>query len=1042
MQFSLDIKRSQSHIHVVVRRKCAIFETTKPLFLISRAFISYILPVLLFAQLLANAQNPWQIDVLTTEQGLPFRDIKCLTQDQSESMWFGTELGLLRYDGYNTRLYNSNKTNPFFIEEEDIKGEMVIDNTSNHIWYIANEKLFKLDPSTDEVIKYNGLHNIKGSIVHLLKNKDGSIWIVSDDFTTAKNGNARQYLQKLTKDQFEIKYSILRDKLAFSRLISDQQGDILWSTPTGSLKFDADGNFKTKFNLSRFEWYGSELNFNVSFYDSENKHYFFPQQGLGIFTFDENTLDRKHIFNKKIQFYYAVEDHQKQLWFAGETELYRMSPDGEFTDYTEQLKARFEYTKIRGIFIDATKLLWVATDNGLFKIRIGEELFKPLFKANSEGWGNTMRGIFEDENGTIFAKCEIKNKIFYKTQSGKVDTLPIMLDRQSLDAFKHTANFFVVDDEKKHVFTLGETLLKINLNDGSVKRYDAFKNHVTFKGQNPLIKLRDGKLLFGQSLTQLVLFDPKNETSTFIFKDSMMENDRANFRYFEESKADSIVWIGSQSEGLLKVHLSGRVEKHYSTETNPKISRNYIRVIEEDKDGNLWIGTYGGGLSHISVDGNTIKTYTTSQQLPNNNVVGLLSDDDNGLWISTYNGLSRFDKATEIFQNFYTEDGLTHFEFNYASFFKDSSGNFYFGGMNGINTFKPSEILRESDPPKLRLLGASGYNNKDKSRFVKDYSKTKFTALELSPYDQYFEINWTMTSYFQNQKNTYSTKLEGFEDRWFYQGNATSIRYNQLPAGDYILKIKGKDSRGVDSASVLSIPITIGQIFYKKWWFISLIIVFVFSLLYLFFQYRLNQALAMERLRTKISSDLHDDVGSMLTGLAMQTEMLEMQTSNSIDKNRLHQITTLSRNTISQMRDLVWSIDSRRDTLLDLLERMRELAEELLLPAHIDYTFTADELNLQKKINFNCRRNLFLIYKEAINNIVKHSKAQNVKIEITNKKGVCNFRIKDDGCGNSVENCTGLGLANMKMRSESMNAKLEFETKDGFGIILSLPYSI
>lgn len=1032
----------QSHIHVVVCKNVLYLKVTNQLILFTRGFLRYVLPALLFAQVFTFAQNPWQIDVLTTEQGLPFRDIKCISQDKNEAMWFGTELGLLRYDGYNTRLYNSNNTNPFFIEEEDIQGDMFVDDTNSHLWYRANDKLFKLDPLTDEVKSYNTTHNIKGAILHLLKNKDGSIWIISDDFETAKNGNARQYLQKLTNNQFEIKYSILRDKLPYSRLISDQQGDILWSTSKGSLKFDAEGNFKAKFDLSSFEWYGSELNFNVSFYDSANKHYFFPQQELGIFTFDEQSLTQKHIFKEKIQFYYALEDHQKQLWFAGETELYRMNLDGEFTDYTHQLKARFEYTKIRDIFIDINKLLWVATDNGLFKIRIGEELFKPLFKANSEGWGNAMRGIFEDNNGTIFAKCELKNKIFYKTRSGKVDTLHIKLNKQSLDAFKHTANFFVVNDQKTQVFTLGETLLKINLKDGSVKSYDEFKNYVTFNGQNPLIKLRNGKLLFGQSLTQLILFDPENETSTLVFNKASTENDMSNFRYFAESEADSIVWIGSQTDGLLKVHLGGRVERQYTMETNPKISRNYIRVIHEDNNGSLWVGTYGGGLNHISADGNTIKIYTTSQQLPNNNIAGLLFDDENGLWISTYNGLSRFDKTTEIFQNFYTEDGLTHYEFNYTSFFKDSQGIFYFGGMNGLNTFKPSEILRESDPPKLRLLSASGYNNKNKSGFIKDYNKTKFTALELSPYDQYFEINWTMTSYFQNQKNTFSTKLEGFEDQWFYQGNSTSIRYNQLPAGDYVLKIKGKDSRGVDSASILSIPITVRQIFYKKWWFITLLIITAFGLFYLFFQYRLNQAVAMERLRTKISSDLHDDVGSMLTGLAMQTEMLELQTTNSIDKTRLHHITELSRNTISHMRDLVWSIDSRKDTLADLLERMRELAEELLLPANITYSFSADDLNLQKKINLNCRRNLFLIYKEAINNIVKHSNAQNVNIQITNKKGYCSLNIKDDGKIKPNLKVTGMGLANMKMRSKSINAKLEIDTQDGFGINLSLPHGI
>ncbi|NEV92751.1 two-component system sensor with a ligand-binding domain protein [Psychroflexus sp. YR1-1] len=989
-----------------------------------------------------QAQNPWQIDVLTTEQGLPFRDIKCLTQDKDEMMWFGTELGLLRYDGYHFKLYNSNPHNPFFIEEENIKGEMLMDSTTNHLWYIANEKLFRLDPSTDKVFSYDKTHNIHGSVLNLMQHQDGSIWIVSDDHKSTTPVGAQQYLQKLTAGQFEIKHRISKDQVDSSRLISDQQGDILWSTPFGSYKFDAEGNLKAEFDLSTFEWYGSELKFNVSFYDSNNTHYFFPQQELGIFTFDENTLQKTQLFKKNIQFYYAIEDHQNHLWFAGDTQLYRMSPEGEFTDYTQQLKTRFEYSKIRDIFIDASQLLWVATDNGIFKIRIGEELFEPLFKSKKEGWGNSMRGIFEDKHGTIFAKCENKNKIVYQTQSGKVDTLPLKLDTQSMEAFKHTANFFVVDDEKKHVFTLGETLMKINLKEGSIQSYDEFHTHVTFKGQNPLLKLRNGKLLFGQSLNQLVLFDPKTETKRFVFSDSETTPSISNFRYFEESRTDSVVWIGTQTEGLLKIHLSGRVENIYTRETTPAISRNCILVIEEDTDGSLWAGTYGGGLNHISADGTRVETYTTAQELSNDNVVGLLLDDKNGLWISTYDGLSHFDKTSRIFQNFYAEDGLSHYEFNYTSFFKDSRGRFYFGGMNGLNSFNPRDISKESVPPKLRLLSAKAYNSKGKVSFIKEYNQTKFTGLELSPYDQYFEIDWTMTSYFQNQKNSFSTTLEGFEEQWFDQGNSTSIRYNQLPAGDYVLKIKGKDSRGVDSASILSIPISVRQIFYKRWWFIALMLGGLIGLFYGFYRYRLTQVLALERLRTKISSDLHDDVGSMLTGLAMQSEMLEMQTNHKIDKNRLHNITTMSRDTISHMRDLVWSIDSRRDTLGDLLERMQELAEEMLLPAEIRYSIEADELNLSKKINLNCKRNLFLIYKEAVTNIVKHSDANEVHIKITKKKAECIFEIKDNGKGENLKQGTGMGLANMKLRCDSMDAKLEFDMENGFGVRVNLPYSV
>ncbi|WP_339753762.1 triple tyrosine motif-containing protein [uncultured Winogradskyella sp.] len=988
------------------------------------------------------AQNPSQIDILTTDQGLTFRDITSITQDKNEAMWFGTDLGLVRYDGYNFKVYNSDKTNPFYIEEELITGEIVIDDSADALWYMANEKLFKLQLSTDTVTAYNSSQNIKGKVLRLLKDMNGGIWIMTDDFLNAKNGNAKQYLQKLTNGTFKVKASIPRSKYAYSRLIINKKGHVLWSSPLGSLKFDTNGILLETYQISSYSWHGSELNFTVSYYDSNNTHYFFPQKERGVSIFNETDLTSKRVFESENQFYYAIEDHQKHIWFAGNKELYRMSPDGEFTDYTEQLKSRFEYSKINYLFIDANKLLWVATDNGLFKIRIGEELFIPLFKLNNDGWGNTMRGIFEDANGTIFAKCESQNRLIYKTISGTIDSLNIKLDNLSLEALKYTANFYALDATKQNVFTLGESLLKINLKEGTTKSYNEFSPNVTFKGQNPLIKLWDGKLLFGQSLFRLVLFDPETETSELVFKDSKIKTDIADFRYFKESKTDSIFWIGTQNDGLLKVHLSGRVEKIYNTDSEPNISRNFILVIEEEPNGSLWVGTYGGGLNHISADGKTVKIYTKSHGLTDENIVGILTDDENSLWISTYNGLSHFEKNSERFQNFYTEDGLTHYEFNYTSFFKDSKGNFYFGGMNGLNKFKPNEVLKHSEPPKLRLLGVSGYNSKNKTRFKTDYSQTEFTEVNVSPYDQYFEINWTMPSYFQNQKNTYITKLEGFEDRWFYQGNVASIRYNQLPAGDYVLKVKGKDSRGNVSPSILSIPFKVQQIFYKKWWFIMLVILAIIGIIYAIFRYRLQQALAMERLRTKISSDLHDDVGSLLSGLAMQTELMEINAS-AADKSKLQKIAGISRNAISQMRDLVWSIDSRRGTTTDLIERMQELAEELLLPKSITFQINSTSIKFpNRKLAVQVKQNIFLIYKEAVTNILRHSDANTVDITIRNYNKNCEFIIKDNGNKKKSYKSTGLGLSNMQFRAEAINSTVTFNKDNGFSIHLNLPFNL
>jgi ligand-binding sensor domain-containing protein len=504
------------------------------------------------------AQNPSQIDVLTTDQGLLFRDITSITQDANQAMWFGTDLGLVRYDGYNFKVYNSDKSNPFYMEEELLNGELVFDKNPDELWYMANEKLFKLQLSTDNVMPFNSSHNIKGQVFRLLKNHDGSIWIVTDDSLTAETGKAKQYLQKLENGKFKVIHSISTDINRATGLIKSKEGHILWSSPEGSVKFDAQGNVLSILHFSKFNWNGVQTQFTVSFYASDSSHYFFPQKERGIFTFNEIDLTSKRIFDNENQFYYAVEDHQKQIWFAGEKELYRMNVDGEFTNYTEQLKSIFEYSKINAVFIDSNKLLWIATDNGLFKIRIGEDLFKPLFKSVNVGWGNAMRGIFEDANGTIFAKCENQNKLFYKTISGKVDTLHIKLNKQALESSQYTSNFYVLDSKKEHVFTLGETLLKINLKNGKTKSYDLFKHFITFKGQNPLIKLKDGRLLFGQSLKRLVLFDPITETSELVFNNHKLKTDIADFRYFKESIKDRIVWIGTQKNGLLNHHEKGR----------------------------------------------------------------------------------------------------------------------------------------------------------------------------------------------------------------------------------------------------------------------------------------------------------------------------------------------------------------------------------------------------------------------------------------------------------------------------------------------------
>lgn len=983
------------------------------------------------------AQNASQIDVLTTEDGLVFRDVRSIAQDSTGLMWFGTSQGLNRYDGYNFKVYNSDTKNPNFIEEELFTAEMIFDDSGNVLWFMANDRLFRLDAKTDRITEYDASKGVKGKALRLLKTKDKSIYLITDDYLKAQNDAPKQYLQKLKNDSFEVLAEIPRTNRGFSRFTQDAKDYLWWSTPNGTLKFNLKGELLASYVLDSYEWFGAQMQIVPSFFDRDNTHYYFPHEG-GIKIFNEETQSSKLILETPVEISYAIQDDQDNIWFAGFNALYRMSPKGDFVNYTQLLNARFDFTKINKVFIDANKLLWLATDNGLFKIRTSIQLFSNTFKSKKEGWGNSMRDIFEGSDGTLYAMCENQGSIYYKRPNGKIDSISIDADIE----LHYGASFFVLNSDKTEVFTVGKNMYKINLETGHTKRYDEFIPKLKVYGPNPLLKLRDGRLLFGYTLSKLTLFDPETELSEPIFEPQHGFYKITDLTYFHEDKKDNSIWVGTQNSGLLKISLDGRILKTYTINTQPSISKNHVLVLHEDEDGSLWLGTYGGGLNHISADGKTITVYNKSNGLADNNVVGILSDDNFNLWISTYNGISYFDKATKQFQNFYTEDGLSHNEFNYSSTFKDSKGNYYFGGMNGLNSFKPEHVFKSTDPPKIHFLRANGFDSKSKTSFANDFSYSTNSSLEVSPYVQYFQVDWTMPNYFNNQKNTYWTKLEGFEDDWFYRGNSAALRYNQLPAGGYVLKIKGKDSRGVDSASELSIPITVKQIFYKTWWFISLMIATLIAVMYAIFRYRLKQALAIERLRTKISSDLHDDVGSLLSGLAMQTELMEINASET-DKPKLQKIAGISRNAISQMRDLVWSIDSRRSTTFDLIERMRELAEELLLPKDITFHLDSDSIKFpDRKLVSQVKQNIFLIFKEAITNILRHSDANAVAITIENYNKSCELIIKDNGNKKECYKSTGMGLSNMKLRAEAINASVIFKKDEGFSIHLNLPFNM
>ena len=975
------------------------------------------------------AQTALKMEVLTTETGLPTREIKQIIQDSQGFMWFGTTQGIIRYDGYRYKVYDSKAGNTLHIPAERVTGSMIF-QSPDLLWFEADNELFELNVKTNQVKSLSEFYNLEGPVRALYKSKDDTIAIVTDDGL-----NLEQLLLIFDGEKFQIIAKEPRGIREFTELTSDNNGNLWWSTFLGGTKqYNIKGDLQYEAKFGSFQWFGEAMFTTVSFFDNKDRHYVLPMEPKGVFETNAQG-DLSPLIELPETVNHALEDQAGRLWFAGRDQLL-VYFDGENQFFSQRLHSLLDYSVINDLFLDHNGLLWIATDGGIVKIQIAIQPFQQLFTSGTEGWGNAMRSMFSTPDGRLFAMNESENSLYVLMPDGRELEFPVQGITDRSDPLA-SARQFVLSKDSRFAYTVNHTLLRVDLNNGEMIQYPEAEQYLSVTNANPLLKLKDDRLLLGHSLATLVLFDPVTEKFDPVFKE-ISGDEFKGIRVMLESKESGEVWLGSLNSGLLKISLSGKVLNHITSDTEPALNKEKVNALYEDVEGGLWVGTFGGGVNYLPSNAHDFEIFDRSSGLANENIVAILPDHKGHIWIATYNGICSLDLSNKMVRNYFTGDGLSHNEFNVFSHYKDASGALYFGGMNGINKFYPDEILAENEAPPMELVNVN-INNGNKERLVLLDEESE--GIRIKSNDLYFTINWSLPSYFTNQRNSYYTKLEGYEDDWIYQGISPFIRYNKLPPGDYVLRVKGLDASGNRSKKELAIPLHIDQVFYKTWWFIALTIVLIALLIYVFFDMRMRQYQRMERLRNKISSDLHDDVGSLLSGLSMQTELMALKAEPE-EQKKLTKIRSLSRQAVNQMRDLVWSIDARKEKLGDLIEKMHELAEGQLPEHDITFNIDCNETNLDRKLPPQTKQHLFLIFKEAMNNMLKHSNATHLEVIVSNTSKGAELRIYDNGTITTKIHGAGLGLSNMTSRVAQMKGNINFNTTKGFGIDISLPFNL
>ena len=502
-------------------------------------------------------------------------------------------------------------------------------------------------------------------------------------------------------------------------------------------------------------------------------------------------------------------------------------------------------------------------------------------------------------------------------------------------------------------------------------------------------------------------------------------------------KLDNL-WLGT-TKGLAKFDIHKEKFKWYVPNPQNPNSLSYplINKVFEDNNGVIWIGL-ANGFDRFDKNSETFIQYTEYDGLRDARINSILEDKHGNIWLSSIRGISKFNPVTERFRNYGNDMGLGEY-FTLAAC-SDSSGNFYFGTPDGVMIFHPDSIYVDEHIPQIVLTSFNIFDKPallDTSILVKKY-------LELDYQENVFSIEFSALSYINREDIQYAYKLEGFDKDWIYAGSRHHANYMNLDGGTYTFKVKGSNYDGVWNEQGASIILMIKPPFWETWWFRFLVFIVLLTSIGGTLRYiemrkikrkieKLEQERALEHERTRISRDMHDEVGSSLSEIAILSELAKKKPLEA--ETHINEISERATEVIDSVSEIVWAMNPQNDKLDNLVAHIRRYSIKYLNLSNIECIFSVPEIIPAQHLSTELRRNIFLVVKEALHNIAKHAGASEVlfTIELASEQLV--IQIKDNGTGFLIDELSGSGngLVNMRKRIEDIGGRIKIESSPGEG---------
>jgi ligand-binding sensor domain-containing protein/signal transduction histidine kinase len=1000
-----------------------------------------ILSFFLFKIVIAQPQFPsFSYEKYSTANGLTDNGGHALLQDSRGFLWGSGSNGLNRFDGKTFKQYNSFGKNGL----TDISTTCIAEDSNGNIWIGTGNGLNKLDPFTETITHYyegTGPGTIPYRWCNYLysdKNKD--LWLATEKGIALFNPKTNEF-QNFPVTVYGADAKINK---FINQVLEDSKGRFWLATTYGVKLFDRANKTYQSFHFTEPSGQQVKENVVISLFEDHKGVIWAGTWGGGLLQYDA----KKNIFSKVTLQNYSLPSGQTITDMAelniGNT-IYFLLAISEHLYFLQQENNKNYLRPVQlyphdktgyapagnnfmSMFTDRQKNIWVSSTNGLYKMQEEGRALQNIKVGNDKNLSifHVIPGIRSPQD--IFYLSSTTGWWKYDAANKSVSVYQLPLNGNQLLQFINAW----CSDGKGYWFS-------------SVKGfgyYDIYNNQVTDlsaiikekSGQEAtgyIAKDGTGKIWVSMWRSGLLLYDPVEKKYQTVLADSsgpdnilgrsctdLQYHDGyiyccVNYKLYKINAADhsyKIILPPAYEEQVDEGKIAPA--KMLVTKNNRLLFTSSLRIYELLHDSLI-------DIFPVTGPGNFFIEYITTDAAGN-------------IWANTSKGFFKTDASFKKWINIADAAALAKEDFSEIN--TSRPGEIIFNGKASISILTDSLLPTATAPPVV-IISRVKYGDKQ------NYLQSLQPVTIRSSYKDGIEIELSAIDFTNDSKILY--RLEGWDDNW-KELAATTIRYEQLPPGDYIFKTKALNIEGTESA-VTIMNFAIIPPFYRTWWFISLAVLLITAIIFLFYRYRLRKALEMEKLRTRIATDLHDDIGATLSSISMYSDVVKHEIKEKLPHLEpvLSKMGENSRDMVNSISDIVWAINPENDEGSRLVQRMENHARDICAAKNIRLVFEADEKIKNIQLPLEHRKNIYLIFKESLNNALKYAAANSISIFIGIVDNKINLTIADDGKGfNAATVKNGNGLKNLYARATEIHGEIKITAAEDKGTSIALTCSL